>query len=80
MTDASFRGAGYAFMVEYKPDQKIQRKQKTYATVVFGSKFFFSRATQNVHLFGRSFSNVHGVSRAGKYFMGNNKANDRFNR
>ena len=36
MTDASFRGAGYALMIEDKLDQKIQSKRKTYALVAFG--------------------------------------------
>ena len=40
MTDASFRSAGYALMVEDNPDQKIQSKRKTYALVAFGSKVF----------------------------------------
>ena len=40
MTDASFRSAGYALMIEDNPDQKIQSKRKTYAPVSFGSKFF----------------------------------------
>ena len=40
MTDASFRSAGYALMIEDILDQKIQSKQKTYATVAFGSKSF----------------------------------------
>ena len=40
MTDASFRGAGYALMIEDNPDQKIQSKRKTYAPVAFGSKVF----------------------------------------
>ena len=38
MTDASFRSAGFALMIEYNPDQKIQSKRKTYAPVAFGSK------------------------------------------
>ena len=38
MTDASFRSAGYALMIEGNPDQKIQSKRKTYAPVAFGSK------------------------------------------
>ena len=41
MTDASFRSAGYALMIEGNPDQKIQSKRKTYAPVEFGSKKFF---------------------------------------
>ena len=36
MTDASFRSAGYALMIEDNPDQKIQSKRKTYAPVAFG--------------------------------------------
>ena len=38
MTDASFRSAGYALMIEDNPNQKIQSKRKTYAPVAFGSK------------------------------------------
>ena len=40
MTDASFRSAGYALMIEDNPDQKIQSKRKKYAPVAFGSKVF----------------------------------------
>ena len=40
MTDANFRSAGYALMIEDNPDQKIQSKRKTYAPVAFGSKIF----------------------------------------
>ena len=40
MTDASFRSAGYALMIEDNPDQKIQSKRKTYDPVAFGSKNF----------------------------------------
>ena len=40
MTDASFRSAGYALMIEDNPDQKIQSKRKTYAPVASGSKVF----------------------------------------
>ena len=42
MTNASFRSAGYALMIEDNPDQKIQSKRKTYAPVAFGSKIFSS--------------------------------------
>ena len=40
MTDASFRSAGYALMIEDNPDQKIQSKRKTYAPIAFASKVF----------------------------------------
>ena len=38
MTDASFRSARYALMIEDNPHQKIQSKRKTYAPVAIGSK------------------------------------------
>ena len=38
MTDASFRSAGCALMIEDNPDQKIQSTRKTCASVAFGSK------------------------------------------
>ena len=38
MTDASFKSAGYALMIEDNPDQKKQSKRKTYAPVAFGWK------------------------------------------
>ena len=40
MTDASFRSAEYALLIENNPDQKKQSKRKTYAPVAFGSKLF----------------------------------------
>ena len=40
MTNASFRSAGYAPMIEDNPDQKIQLKYITYAPVAFGIKIF----------------------------------------
>ena len=40
MTDASFRSAGYALMIQDKPDQTIMSKRKTYAPVAFDSKVF----------------------------------------
>ena len=35
-TDASFRSAGDALVIEDNPDQKIQSKRKTFAPVAFG--------------------------------------------
>ena len=40
MTDASFRSASYALIIEDNPEQKIQPKRKTYAPVALGSKTF----------------------------------------
>ena len=54
MTDASFRSAGYALMTEDNPDQKIQSKRKTYASVAFGSKFF-SPAQLKMSIYSKEF-------------------------
>ena len=54
MTDASFRTAGYALMIEENPDQKIQSKRKTYAPVAFGSKIF-SPAQLKMSIYSKKF-------------------------
>ena len=54
MTDASFKSAGYALMIEDNPDQKIQSKMKTYAPVAFGSKVF-SPAQLKISIYAKEF-------------------------
>ena len=54
MTDASFRSAGYALMIEDNPNQKIQSKRKSYAPVAFGSKIF-SPAQLKISIFSKEF-------------------------
>ena len=54
MTDASFRSAGYALMIEKNPDQKIQSKRKTYAPVAFVSKVF-SPAQLKMSIYSKEF-------------------------
>ena len=54
MTDASFRSAGYALMIEDNPDQKIPSKRKTYAPVAFGSKIF-SPAQLKMSIYSKEF-------------------------
>ena len=54
MTDASFRSAGYDLMIEDNPDQKIQSKRKTYASVAFGSKVF-SPAQLKMSIYSKEF-------------------------
>ena len=54
MTNASFRSAGYALMIEGNPDQKIQSKRKTYAPVAVGSKVF-SPAQLKMSLYSKEF-------------------------
>ena len=40
MTDANFKNAGYALMIEENADEKLTSVKKTYAPVAFGSKTF----------------------------------------
>ena len=54
MTDASFRSAGYALMIEDNPGQKIQPKRKTYAPVAFGLKLF-SSAQLKMSIYSKEF-------------------------
>ena len=54
MTDASFRGAGYALINEDNPVQKIQSKRKTYAPVAFGSKIL-SPAQLKMSIYSKEF-------------------------
>ena len=53
MTDASFRSAGYALMIEGNPDQ-TKSKRKTYAPVAFGSKIF-SPAQLKMSIYSKEF-------------------------
>ena len=54
MTDASFRNAGYALMIEDNTDQKNQSRLKTYAPVAFGSKIF-SPAQLKMSIYSKEF-------------------------
>ena len=61
ITDASFRSAGYALMIEDNPDEKIQSKRKTYAPVAFGSKSF-SPAQLKMSIYSKDFLAIHMAS------------------
>ena len=54
MTDANFRSAGYALMIEDNPDQKVQSKRKTYVPVAFGKKIF-SPAQLKMSIYSKEF-------------------------
>ena len=54
MTDASFRSASYALMIEDNADQKIQSKRKTYAPVAFGS-IVYSPAQLKMSIYSKEF-------------------------
>ena len=54
MTDAIFRSARYAVMIEDNPDQKTQSKRKTYAPVALGSKVF-SPAQLKMSIYSKEF-------------------------
>ena len=58
MTDASFRSAGYARMIEDNPDQKIQSKRNKYASVAFGSKTF-SPAQLKMSIYSKEFMAIY---------------------
>ena len=65
-TDASFRSAGYALMIEDNPDQKIQSTRKTYAPVAYLAQKFspprYSKYPYTQKKFWQSiwhFSNLH---------------------
>ena len=58
MTDASFRSAGYALMIEDNPVQKIQSMRKTYAPVAFGPKFF-SLAQLKMSIYSEEFLSIY---------------------
>ena len=54
MTDVSLGSAGYALFIEVNPDQKIQSKRKTNASVAFGSKTF-STAQLKMSIYSKEF-------------------------
>ena len=54
MTDASFRSAGYALMMEDDPQQKLSSKRKTFAPIAFGSKIF-SPAQLKMSIYSKEF-------------------------
>ena len=58
MTDASFRSAGYALMIEDNADQKIRSKRKTSAAVAFGSKLF-TPAHLKMSIYSKEFSAIY---------------------
>ena len=58
MTDASFRSAGYALMIEDNPDQKIQSKMKTYTPVAIGSKVL-SPARLKMSIYSKELSAIY---------------------
>ena len=70
MSNVSFRGAGYALMIEDNPDQKIQSKWKTYAPVAFGSKNFFPEQLK---------MSIYSKELLAIYSVGNIKTNDCLN-
>ena len=75
MTDASFRSAGYALMIEDNPDQKIQ--SRTHQSRL--DQKSFPRTAQDVNLFERNFGNPYGISRVCTHSVGNIKTDDCLN-
>ena len=54
LTDASFRSAGFALVIEDNTDQKLQSERKMYAPVAFDSKIF-SPVQPNMSLYSKEF-------------------------
>ena len=76
MTDASFRSAGYAHMIEDNPDQKVQSKRRTYAPVAFGSKNFFP-AQLKMSIYSKAIMAIYmAFLEFGTHSVGSNKANN----
>ena len=61
LTDASFRNAGYALMMEDNPDQKIQSK-RNFPACRIRPKTLFTRSTKNVDLLEMIFDNLQSNS------------------
>ena len=86
-TDASFRSAGYALMIEDNPDQKIQSKRKTYAPVAFGSKTFspaqlklsiYSKENLAIYIANLELAHILWESTKPTIFLTDNKSAARF--
>ena len=62
MTDASFRSAGYALMIEDNPNQKNPIKKENVHICRIWIKRFFPSTAQDVNFLEKSSGNIHGVS------------------
>ena len=58
MTDANFKNAGYALMIEENPEEKISSVRKTYAPVAFDSKTF-SPSQIKLSIYAKEFLAIH---------------------
>ena len=78
-TDASFRSADYALMIEDNPDQMIHSKRKTYAPLAIETKNLLPRTVKNAHFFAGLPGDLHGISRVYAHFVGSIKTDERLN-
>ena len=78
MTDASFRSAGYALMIEDNPNQKSNQKGRLTHLLRLDQKLF-ARTTEDVDLLKRIFGNLHGIPRICTHLVGNDETNNCFN-
>ena len=79
ITDASFRSAGYALMIEDNPDQKNPIKEEDLRNCCVWIKNFLASTTEDVDLLKRIFGNLHGFPRYCTHLIGSDEANNRFN-
>ena len=76
MTDASFRSAGYAFMIEDNPNQKIQWKRKTNALLALDEEFSHHTLKKMDFFEKKILGDLHGFSRLCAHFVPSNKTNN----
>ena len=74
LTDASFRSADFALLIEDNPDQYTQSKRKTLPWRL--DQEFHPCTTQDVHPLQRIHGNLHGIYRVRALFVGGIKTND----
>ena len=60
-TDASFRSAGYALMIEDNPDQEIVKAENVCPRGIW-LKTFLPCTTQEIYKLKRIFGNLYGIS------------------
>ena len=74
-TDASFRAAGYAVLIEDDPNQKCTSTRKTYAPIAYGSKTY-SPYQIKLPIYSKDFLALHGLQRSWTFFLGFQQTGD----
>ena len=72
MTDARFRAAGYAALIEDDPNQKYTSTRKTYAPIAYGSKTY-SPSQIKTSIYAKNFLAIYKAFKFGHIFWGDTK-------